>query len=103
MSSVSQARRLSDQPAGHSRASVMLRFVELALFLSPFLLFALWRVTAYAGWPSSRLIAASFAALLVLLAALLWFHQEGTLPSDSAYVPAQLQDGRIIPGHGAPR
>lgn len=81
----------------------MLRFVELTLFLSPLLLFALWRVMAYAGWPSPRIVATSCGLLVLLLAALLWFHHEGALPSGSAYVPAQLQNGRIIPGHGAPQ
>ena len=80
----------------------MLRFVELVLFLSPFLLFAVWRATAYAGLPSPRLIAASFALLMLLLAALLWFQREGALPSGSTYVPAHLEDGRVVPGHGAP-
>lgn len=81
----------------------MLRFAELALYLSPLLLFALWRVTAYAGWPSSRVVAASFACLLLVLVALLWFSREGALPPGATYVPARLQDGRIVPGHGAPR
>ena len=83
-------------------ASTMLRFIELVLFLSPFLLFALWRATAYAGLPSPRLVAASVALLILLLSALLWFQREGALPPGSAYVPAHLDNGRIVPGHGAP-
>jgi hypothetical protein len=81
----------------------MLRFAELLLLLSPFLLFALWRVAAFAGWPSTRIVAASFAALLLVLASLLWFSHEGALPTGSTYVPAQFQNGRIVPPDGASR
>ena len=48
-----------------------------------------------------RVIAASAALVALLLAALLWFQREGELPPDTAYVPATLQDGRIVPAHGA--
>lgn len=80
----------------------MLRFVELILFLSPFLLLAAWRITVYAGGPSSHVVTASAILLVLVLSALLWLHQDGALPSGAAYVPATLQNGRIIPGHGAP-
>jgi hypothetical protein len=78
-----------------------MRFLEIILFLSPFVVFAAWRMTAtVSGGPSPRLIAASAALLVLLLAALLWFHREGALPPGTAYVPATIQDGRIVPGHG---
>lgn len=81
-----------------------MRFVELALFIAPFVVFAAWRMTVTVGGGASpRLVAASAALLVVLLAALLWFHNEGALPPGTAYVPSTLQDGRIVPGHGAPR
>jgi len=80
----------------------MLRFVELALFLAPFLLFAAWRITATATGPSPRAVAASLIVLGLLFAALLWFQREGALPPGTTYVPPTLHDGRIIPGHGAP-
>ena len=79
----------------------MLRFAELALFLSPFLLFLAWRVAAYAGWPSTRVVASSFALLVVLIGALLWLQRQGALPTGAPYVPAALHDGRIVPAHGA--
>ncbi len=80
-----------------------MRFVEIALFLAPFVIFAAWRMTAPAGGPSPRLVAAAAALLALLLVALLWFHREGALPPDTTYVPPTLHDGRIVPGHGAPR
>jgi len=80
----------------------MFRFVEIALFVSPFLLFAAWRLTAYAGGPSTHVVAASCILLLLLLGALLWFQREGALPPGTTYVPATLRDGQIVPGHGTP-
>jgi hypothetical protein len=79
-----------------------MRFVEITLFIAPFVLFAAWRLTAtVSGGPSPRMLAASAALLVLLLAGLLWFHREGALPPDTAYVPATLQGGRIVPAHGA--
>jgi hypothetical protein len=81
-----------------------MRYVEIILFIVPFAVFAAWRMTATAGGsPSPRVIATSAVLVVLLLAALLWFHREGALPPDTAYVPAALQDGRIVPAHGAAR
>jgi hypothetical protein len=81
-----------------------MRFVEIALFLAPFVVFAAWRMTTPLNVaPSPRFIAASAALLVLLVAALLWFHREGALPTGTAYVPAKLEDGRVVPAHGAPR
>jgi len=80
-----------------------MRLVEIALFLAPFAIFAAWRLMIPLAVPSSRIVAASAALVALLLGALLWFHQEGALPPGAAYVPATLQDGRVVPAHGAPR
>jgi hypothetical protein len=80
-----------------------MRYVEIALFLSPFVVFALWRLTTPAAGPSAQVVAASAVLLALLIAALLWFHQQGAVPPGAAYVPATLQDGRIVPAHGAPQ
>ena len=40
--------------------------------------------------------------LAVLAATLVWLRQERTLPPGTVYIPAKLQDGRIVPGHGGP-
>jgi hypothetical protein len=42
-------------------------------------------------------------ALVVLAGMLVWLRREHALPTGAAYVPAQLQDGAIVPGHGALR
>jgi len=80
----------------------MLRLTELALFLSPFLLFGVWRLAAARGIPSGATVAVAAGALIVVLGVLLWFSEEGAMPGDATYVPAHLQDGRVVPGHAVP-
>ena len=81
----------------------MLRLVEILLFLLPFAVFAAWRVLAPAGGPSPRVLAVAVCAVLALITVLIWFSRYDTIPGGNSYVPAQLQGGRIVPGHGAPR
>jgi hypothetical protein len=47
------------------------------------------------------LIAAA-CAVIVMTAMLVWLSQQRAIVPGAAYVPAQLQDGRIVPGHAAP-
>ena len=77
----------------------MLRLSELALFVSPFLLFGVWRLAAVYGFPSGTAVVLAAGALLVMVAALMWFGEERALPPGAAYVPARLEHGRIVPGH----
>ncbi len=79
----------------------MLRFVELALFVSPFVFFAIWRAVGAAGGPSLRMVAAAACVLAVLAGVLIWLSQDEALPPGTAYAPARFEDGRIIAGHGA--
>jgi hypothetical protein len=81
----------------------MLRFVELALFLSPFVFFAVWRAVGTDGGPSIRVVAVAACVLALLAGVLIWLSQEDVLPSGTAYAPARMEDGRIVAGHGAPR
>ena len=65
-----------------------MRYVEIILFIVPFVVFAAWRMTAtVAGGPSPRVIAASAALVALLFAALLWFHREGALPPRHGLCP----------------
>jgi len=79
----------------------MLRLGELALFLSPFILFAIWHLSAARGYPTQATVTAAAFALLVMLGMLLWYTRETALPSGETYVPARLENGRVVPGHGA--
>jgi hypothetical protein len=80
----------------------MLRLVELALFLAPFVAFAAWRFLAVEGGPSVRVLVAAACVLAMLTGALIWLSQEDTVPTGSSYQPARLQDGRIVSDQSAP-
>jgi hypothetical protein len=77
----------------------VLRLSEFALFVSPFLLFGVWRLAAAYGFPSATAVVLAAGALLVMLAALMWIGEERALPPGAGYVPARLENGRIVPGH----
>ena len=77
-----------------------MRWAELALFLSPFVLYAAWRLAAARAQPA--LLWGAVAAVTVLATATLWFGVARRLERGETYVPAQLEDGRIVPGHGFP-
>ena len=81
----------------------MLRLVELALFLAPFAVFIVWRFMAMEGGPSTSVIIGAVCVLVVLTGVLIWLSKEDVVPSGVSYEPAHLEDGRIVPGHAAPR
>lgn len=81
----------------------MIRLAEFALFLAPLGAYLLWRSTVARGQqgPSPRVLSAIFAGLLLFGAVLAWFGVHDRLPPGARYIPAELRDGRIVPGHGA--
>ncbi|HXA24982.1 MAG TPA: DUF6111 family protein [Acetobacteraceae bacterium] len=81
----------------------MLRLVEIALFLSPFVFFAIWRAVGTDGGPSVRVVAAAACVLALLAGTLVWLSLHQALPPGTAYAPAHLEDGRIVSGHAVPR
>jgi hypothetical protein len=81
----------------------MLRLVELALFLAPFAVFIVWRFMAMEGGPSTGLVIGAVCVLIALTGVLIWLSQEDVVPPGTTYEPAHLEDGRIVPGHNAPR
>ena len=80
----------------------MLLLVELLVFLAPVAGYALWRATLARGeGPSPRLLLGILAGLLLFGAGLVWFGLRGErLAPGERYVPAELRDGRVVPGHG---
>lgn len=80
----------------------MLRAAELAVFAAPLAAYVFWRMTFARGKPPApRTLALILAGLLLFGASLAWFGLHERLPLGARYVPAQLQDGKIVPGHGA--
>jgi len=81
----------------------MLRLVELALFLTPFAAFFVWRFMAIGGAPSLRLVVGMACVVVVLAGALFWLSRDRALPPNTEYAPARFENGRVISGHGVPQ
>ena len=79
----------------------MLRAAEIGLFLLPLGLYVLWRVLAPHVRPA--LVWGAMAAVLALGGTAIGYGLNQRLDRDERYVPAHLQGGRIIEGHGAER
>lgn len=75
----------------------MLRFSEV-LVLLPVLVLAIlrWRT---GQMPNRRMLFWVLMFMVVLGAVLAWFGNARSLRGE--YVPAQMQDGRVVEGHGA--
>ncbi|QDM18752.1 hypothetical protein FNL55_23960 [Tardiphaga sp. vice352] len=79
-------------------------FTEVGIFLIPFAVYAIFLiaskngVTLKSSWPL-RVVGrlALVALLLVVLSLVLLAHYSGA-PPNSTYVPAHLENGRLVPG-----
>jgi hypothetical protein len=77
----------------------MSRIIEIALFLTPFLSFAAWRMFFPSPLPPLWLVygLSGFAVLMVV--ALLWVWHLDAEDANQPYFPDQLRDGRVVPAH----
>jgi hypothetical protein len=79
-------------------------FTEIALFVTPFLLYALfvWAtregVLDISAWSLPRLIWLTISALVLVIVSFLLLAEFGGAPPGSNYVPAHVEDGRLVPG-----
>lgn len=77
---------------------------ELALFLAPFVAYALFLWATRAGvldvsaWSAPRLTWLTIAALVMVIASLLALAEFGGAPAGSVYVPAHMENGQLVPG-----
>ena len=77
---------------------------ELALFLAPFAAYALFLWAARAGvvdvsaWSPPRVMWLTVAALLLVIAGFAVLAELGGAPPGSTYVPAHIENGRLVPG-----
>ena len=78
----------------------MIRTAELAVFLVPLLALLLWRMAVARGLsgPPPRQLAVLFALLAAFAAFLGVLASRERLPP-GRYVPAQVVNGRVVPGH----
>lgn len=84
----------------------MLRTVllELLLFLTPFAVYALllWLTKGALvpeHWTPRALILLSIAALVLMAGGLYLFEGSTRAPPGARYVPAEVKDGKLVPGH----
>ncbi|EJW11580.1 hypothetical protein A33M_2992 [Rhodovulum sp. PH10] len=79
--------------------------VELALFLVPFVAYALFLAATRNGaldagaWRLPVLGWLTLAAFVVLIGSFVVMAQFGGAPPRSDYVPAHVENGRLVPGH----
>ena len=77
---------------------------EIGIFLIPFAAYALFLIATRSGllvqssWPMHVIARLSIGALLlVVISFVLLAHFSGA-PPDSTYVPAHLENGKLVPG-----
>jgi hypothetical protein len=77
---------------------------ELALFLVPFVAYALFLWATRTGalevgaWSMPRVMWLTIAALVLVIASFVVLAQFGGAPPGSTYIPAHLENGRLVPG-----
>ena len=77
---------------------------ELALFLTPFVVYAVFLWATRTGvldpshWSIARLAWLLIAAFTLMIGSFIVLAQWGGAPPGSTYVPAHFEDGRFVPG-----
>jgi hypothetical protein len=80
----------------------MPRLIEIVLFLAPFLGFAVWRLVFPSPLPPLWLVCSMGGFVAVMLAALLWLWHADAGDAGIRYVPARMQDGRVVKAQPQP-
>jgi hypothetical protein len=79
-------------------------FTEIALFLTPFVLYAIFLVATRTGvldasaWTLSRVSWLLIAALSLMVGSFVVLAQFSGSPPGTTYVPAHIEDGKFVPG-----
>jgi hypothetical protein len=77
---------------------------EIGLFLTPFVLYAVFLVATKAGvldlksWPVVRVATLTIAALALMIGSFIFFAHFSGAPPGSNYVPAHIENGKFVPG-----
>jgi hypothetical protein len=77
---------------------------ELALFVAPFAIYAVYLWATQAGvlhpesWPLTRLMWLTIAALALMFGSFIVLAQWGGEPAGSKYEPAHIENGKLVPG-----
>jgi hypothetical protein len=76
---------------------------EIGLFLTPFVLYAVFLLATRAGflqpdaWTLRRLAGLVIASLVLMIGSFLVLAQFGGAPPGSTYVPAHIEGGKFVP------
>lgn len=79
-------------------------FTEIALFLAPFIAYAIFLWATKAGvlhtdsWTLPRIAWLVIAALVLMIGSFIVLAQWGGSPPGSTYIPAHIEDGHFVPG-----
>jgi hypothetical protein len=77
---------------------------EIGLFLTPFVLYAIFLVATRSGlfknenWLWSRLAWLTIAAFALMAASFLYFAHYTGAPVGTTYIPAHMENGKFVPG-----
>ncbi|MFL5045445.1 MAG: DUF6111 family protein [Xanthobacteraceae bacterium] len=77
---------------------------ELALFLMPFVLYAIFLLATRAdvlhpdSWSWATIASLTIAALVLVVGSFVVIAQFSGAPPGSTYVPAHIEDGKFVPG-----
>jgi hypothetical protein len=77
---------------------------EVAIFLIPFVAYALFLIATRAGvfasasWPAHLVAKLVLGSLLLVVISFVLLAQFSGAPPDSTYVPAHIEDGKLVPG-----
>ena len=83
---------------------IRLLSIEVALFLAPFVLYALFLWATRKGilhpdqWRPGVLVLLSLFAMTLTAVGFALIAQYGGAPAGSTYVPAHIEDGKLVPG-----
>jgi uncharacterized protein DUF6111 len=77
---------------------------ELVLFLAPFVAYAIFLWATRSGvlhpdsWPLGRLVWLVIASFALMAGSFIALAQWGGEPKNSNYVPAHIENGKLVPG-----
>jgi hypothetical protein len=77
---------------------------EVALFLTPFAIYAAFLIATRSGvtlpeaWTMRRIVGLIIASLMLVVGSFLVLAQFSGAPPGSTYVPAHVENGKFVPG-----
>lgn len=79
-------------------------FTEIGIFLIPFAVYALFLIVTRSGllaqssWPVNVIARLLLGSLLLVVASFILLAQFSGAPPHSTYIPAHMENGRLVPG-----